>query len=167
MGVQITFKRSSRSPFNGPATVWLRRQTSLNNIASVAPPTEQHSFLRPRRPGANSAICHELWTWNRRRRSRSVGPLNCAVANPKHLATLREAFMNENGPTHAKDGDEQPGRPLGSQSAMNACWRGRRAKRTISTTISRNVRALPRPNPANLNITIRVRLVLRGQWAAK
>ena len=29
--------------------------------------------------------------------------------------------MNENGPTHAKDGDEQPGRPLGSQSTMNEC----------------------------------------------
>ena len=54
----------------------------------------------------------------------AVGPLNSAVANPKHLATLREAFMNENGPTIAKDGDElaQLGRPLSSQSsAMNAC----------------------------------------------
>ena len=83
-------------------------------------PTALRPSVRPV-PEADSAICHVLWL--RKEPTRTVvGSVGQRWRmNPQHLATLREAFMNENVPTNAKTTTMRR-----MWCAMNACAEGGR-----------------------------------------
>ena len=117
LGVQITFKRSSRTPLNGLMVA----PTDIIKQYYFGSPNDQQRSVRP--SVQFQRRIRQFVMWLRKEPTRTVvGSVGQRWRmNPQHLATLREAFMNENVPTNAKTTTMRR-----MWCAMNACAEGGR-----------------------------------------